>query len=220
MPKEDITDFDLGNTLDELLNLGETTLPATAGEENVGSFDLSMELAEILATFTPSESTAVSGQSAMQVEAVNAAPNTAKVESTFQGKRQLNLTDDEKRRGYRHRLHWRVAIINKGQNNDDIYHGRTHDISLTGVSILIEHNVTFTSEVVVLLEIPPIHLGQKKTLVEVQCNTTYTLLDSVHSLFRLGMRFVHFKGDGKRVLSDILSKRHIPKEELKKPSLY
>jgi hypothetical protein len=67
------------------------------------------------------------------------------------------------------------------------------------------------SEVVILLAIPPVHMGQKETIVEIQCRMAYTVLDSEQSQFRIGIRFLHFKGEGKRILSDILSKRAIPK---------
>lgn len=109
---------------------------------------------------------------------------------------------------YRHPLHWRVAIVKNG-----IYHGRTHDLSLTGINILIGRNIFFTSDVIILLSIPPMHYQEKKTTtVEIQCSVLHTVLDSVHSEFRLGMKFTHFRRDGKRILSDILSKQLITKE--------
>lgn len=118
-----------------------------------------------------------------------------------------------KRKHYRHPVRWRVAIVNKGEGKNDIYHGRTYDVSLSGISILLDHNIFFTTEVVVLLAIPPMHQGLKETIVEIQCVLTHSVLDSVHSQFRLGMKFLHFKGDGHKVLSDVLSKRHIPKQD-------
>jgi hypothetical protein len=118
-----------------------------------------------------------------------------------------------KRKHYRHPVRWRVAIVNKGNGKNDIYHGRTYDVSLSGISILLDHNIFFTSEVVVLLAIPPMHQGLKETIVEIQSVLTHYVLDSVHSQFRLGMRFLHFKGDGHKILSDVLAKRHIPKQD-------
>lgn len=121
------------------------------------------------------------------------------------------------RKHHRHPVRWRIALVNKGDGKNDIYHGRTYDVSMSGINVLLEHNVFFTSEVVVLLAIPPTLPGQKETIVEIQCNIMHTVLDSEHKQFRLGMKFVQFKRDGKRILSDILSKRHIPKSE---PSPY
>lgn len=134
-------------------------------------------------------------------------------DSVYQRKRASSTGDLGKRKHYRHPLHWRVAIVNKSGGKNDIYHGRTHDLSLSGASILIEHNVFFTSEIIVLLAVPPMHQGQKETILEIQCSVMHTVLDSAQSQFRLGMRFIHFKGNGKQILSDILSKRHVPKQE-------
>ena len=120
-----------------------------------------------------------------------------------------------RRKHYRHPLRWRVAVVNKSGGQHDIYHGRTHDISLSGASIMLERNVFFTAEVVILLAIPPMHQGQRETILEIQCNVMHTVMDSASGLFRLGMKFVHFKGEGKQVLHDILSKRHIPKQDTK-----
>jgi hypothetical protein len=119
----------------------------------------------------------------------------------------------DKRKHFRHPVHWRAAIVNKVGDSHDVYHGQTHSVSIAGISVLLDHNIYFLSEVVVLLAIAPIHHGQKETIVEIQCRTIYTVLDSVHGKFRLGMKVIGYKGDGKQVLSNILSKRHMPKPE-------
>ena len=129
--------------------------------------------------------------------------------SIYQKKRSTGVPDNRKH--YRHPIHWRIALIHKNGDKNDTYHGRTHDLSVTGASILGDHNIFVMSEVVILLAIPPLHAGQKETIVEIQCNMVYTVLDSEQSRFRIGLRFLHFKGDGKRILSDILSKRALPK---------
>ena len=122
-------------------------------------------------------------------------------------------SNSNSRRFHRYPVRWRVAIINKHRNKNDTYHGRTQNVSLSGVSILTDHNVFFTTEVVILLAIPPTYQGQKESIVEIQCSGVYTVLDSVSGQFRIGMRFDQFKGDGKRILSDVLSKRLIREKE-------
>lgn len=121
----------------------------------------------------------------------------------------------EKRRHYRHPIHWRIAVVHKYGGKNDIYHGRTNDLSMWGASVLVDHNIFVMSDVVLLLAIPPLNTGQKETIVEIQCRMVYTVLDSEHGQFRIGIRFQGFKGDGKRILSDVLSKREIPKTEQK-----
>ncbi len=121
--------------------------------------------------------------------------------------------DTTKRKHHRHPVCWRVAIVNKRSNKNEIYHGRTQNVSLSGISILTDHNVFFTSEVVILLAIPPVYQGQKESIVEIQCRGVYTVLDSVSGQFRIGMKLDQFKGDGKRILSDVLSMRFIREKE-------
>jgi hypothetical protein len=200
-----------GSVHDELPKLSEASIPATTSFEASNAFDLSLELAELLASFTPPES--INEPSEITQHNVNK-EDVSETEDTISYDKKIPPVDKslDKRENYRHPLHWRVAIVNKSGGKHEIYHGRTYDLSLSGVSILIEQNISFTSEVVILLAIPPMHLGQKETIVEIECSTTYTLLDSVHSQFRLGMKFIHFKRDGKKILSDILSTRHIPKD--------
>ena len=132
-------------------------------------------------------------------------------EGVYQRKRLAGTA--EHRKHYRHPIHWRIAIVHKNGDKNDIYHGRTHDLSVWGASILVDHNIFMMTEVVMLLAIPPLHAGQKEIIVEIQCRMAYTVLDSEQSQFRIGIRFLSFKGEGKRILSDILSKRQIPKSE-------
>ena len=124
--------------------------------------------------------------------------------------KHANYGNSDKRNEFRHPFHWRVAIVDKSNSKNEIYYGQTRDLSLSGVSILLDHNIFFTSDVIILLAIPPIHSGEKETILEIQCNTKYILLDSEYGQFRLGMSFTHFKGEGKDILSNSLSKRHIP----------
>jgi c-di-GMP-binding flagellar brake protein YcgR len=126
-----------------------------------------------------------------------------------------SVATSEQRRHYRHPIHWRIAIVHKNGDKNDIYHGRTHDLSAWGASVFVDHNIFMMSEVVMLLAIPPLHPGQKETIIEIQCRMVHTVLDSEKNQFRIGIHFLQFKGEDKHILSDILSKRDIPKPEPK-----
>jgi ATP-binding cassette subfamily F protein uup len=115
----------------------------------------------------------------------------------------------EHRRHARHPCHWRVAIIHKNVDRNDIFHGRTNDLSVSGASVFLHHNI-FRPEVVMLLAVPPLHTGQKETIIEIQCRMVYTVLDAEQSQFRVGLHFHSFKGDGKNILTTILDNRVIP----------
>ena len=194
-----------GHAPDALQKPGEACLPSTTNIEEIDDFDLSKELADLLALCPPSEPAEEQSPNA-SIEDTNIA-----IDESIYPKNPASIDGNlAERANYRHLLHWDVAIINKSSGKHDIYHGRTYDLSLNGTSIFIERNISFTSEVVILLSIPPMHLGQKKTILEVNCSTSYTLLDSAQNQFRLEMKFVHFKGEGRKILSDILSKRQIP----------
>ena len=118
----------------------------------------------------------------------------------------------ENREHIRHPVHWRAAIIHKNMDRNDIFHGRTHDLSVSGASVFIHHNI-FRPEVVMLLAVPPLHAGQKETIIEIHCHMAYTVLDSEQSQFRVGLRFLSFKGDGRNILAKILSTRVVPGQE-------
>jgi hypothetical protein len=119
----------------------------------------------------------------------------------------------DRRAHFRHPVRWHVAIVNRNGGVNDTYHGRTHDVSLLGMTVFLDQNIFFTSRIIALLAIPPIHHGQKETILVLQCRQTHTVLDSVHGRFRLGISFIQAKSAGAKILSDVLSRRHIPINE-------
>ncbi len=122
----------------------------------------------------------------------------------------LKTADD--REYVRHPVHWRTAIVHKNVEKNDIFHGRTNDLSINGASVFLHHNI-FRPDVVMLLAVPPLNTGQKETIIEIHCHMVYTVLDSGQGQFRVGLHFLSFKGDGKNILTKILSKRAIPIKE-------
>ena len=125
-------------------------------------------------------------------------------------KRKYSAATVDNRTHYRHPIHWRIALIYKNNGKNETLHGVTHNLSVSGASILVDRNLFLSAEVIILLAIPPLHVGQKETLLEIESSMAYTVLDSEESRFRIGLHFLHFKGEGKRILSDILSKRVLP----------
>lgn len=136
--------------------------------------------------------------------------NHALVETLSAQQKPRSAGATENRKQHRHPIHWRIALVHRYSDRNDIYHGRTHDLSVLGASIFVDYNIFMMSELVLLLAIPPLQPGHQETIIEIQCRMVYTILASAQSQFRIGIRFLDFKGDGKRLLSDILSKRVIP----------
>ena len=119
----------------------------------------------------------------------------------------VKTVDD--REHIRYPVRWRAAVVHKNVERNDIFHGHICDLSVSGASVFLHHNI-FRPEVVMLLAVPPLHAGQKETIIEIHCHMVYTVLDSDQSLFRIGLRFMSFKGNGESVLTKTLSKRAIP----------
>lgn len=118
----------------------------------------------------------------------------------------------EHREARRHPVHWRVAIVRKIAGKSDIYHGRTHDLSLTGSSVYADSNIFVEEPVVMLLALPPQHTGLREQIIEVTCRMLYTVI-SEEGRFRIGIKFLDFKGNGRQILMDHLSQRVIPEEK-------
>ncbi|MBI3901981.1 MAG: PilZ domain-containing protein [Nitrosomonadales bacterium] len=119
----------------------------------------------------------------------------------------------EHRRATRHPVHWRVAIVRKTGDKNEIFHGRTHDVSTRGASILADENIFVEDSIVMLLAIPPRHTGLPENIIEIRSRMLYTVLSADHGMFRIGIKFLEFKGEGKSALTDILSQMVVPEDQ-------
>jgi ATP-binding cassette subfamily F protein uup len=115
----------------------------------------------------------------------------------------------EQREHVRHLCRWRIAIIYENAGKNDIFHGRTADLSSRGATVFVHHNIFRAEAVTMLLAVPPLNAGQRETIVEIRCRMTETILDSEHSLFRIGLYFESFKGNGMNILNSILNNRTV-----------
>ena len=121
-------------------------------------------------------------------------------------------SDSNRTKHHRYTVCWRVAIVNKSSSKNTVFHGRTQNVSLSGLCILTDHSIPLISEVVIFLAIPALHHGQKERIIETHCSGMYNVLDSTHGQFRIGMNINQFKGDGKKILSEVLSTKLIKKD--------
>lgn len=115
----------------------------------------------------------------------------------------------EHRKEKRHPFHWPVAIVFDSTEDQDIYHGVTHDLSLVGCAILTEHNVFSDQPVSILLSPPNEHAGGRRTIIEIKARMVYTVLSSGHRKFRCGIQFLSFKGKGRATLTQKIAGRAI-----------
>lgn len=119
------------------------------------------------------------------------------------------MTSAEHRQDKRYPFHWPVAIVFSATENQDTYHGVTHDLSLHGCSILTEHNVFSEHPVSILLSIPVENPGGRRRIVEVKARMIYTVLSAGHRQFRCGIQFLNFKGKGRATLKRNIEMRAI-----------
>ena len=116
----------------------------------------------------------------------------------------------EKRKDARYPLHLRVAVVYH-QHEDAAtrprYHGRTSDISMRGLSVLVEHNVFHEDDVTVLLALPPVHPGIPQKIIEATAKMMYTVLSAEYDAFRIGLVFRSFKRNGRQLLDAAISER-------------
>lgn len=120
---------------------------------------------------------------------------------------------DERRAAFRAPLHLRAALVYHrviGGQSRPTYHGRTHDISITGLSLVVDHNVFTEDEVSILLAVPAIAHGLPDQIIEINARMIYTVFSSEHDAFRIGLAFRRFKRNGKQHLRQLLERHHFP----------
>lgn len=120
-----------------------------------------------------------------------------------------SLAEQERRDDRRYPLKFKVAMVYH-QHEDTAtrptYHGVTNDISMTGLSIVLDHNIFNEGEVTVLLAIPPEHPGGAQKIIEATAKMVYTVHSSDHDAFRIGLWFCDFKRNGKELLANALTR--------------
>lgn len=119
----------------------------------------------------------------------------------------VNKSDSGHRKYPRYRVHCRVAIVRESGGRSELFHGRTHDLSIDGASVYSDNNILVKEPVNVLLAIPPHGSKQSEQIIEVHCQMLYTVLVSNHHKFRIGLHFLHFKENGRSLLEALLSNR-------------
>lgn len=118
----------------------------------------------------------------------------------------------EHRQERRHPFHWPVAIVFDATEEQHTFHGVTHELSLSGCSILTDHNIFTDHTVSILLSSPAEHPGASRRVIEIKARMVYTVLSSGHQKFRCGIHFLNFKGNARTTLSRIVERRALSYE--------
>lgn len=99
-------------------------------------------------------------------------------------------------------LQLRLAVVYhqyKGRSTPPTYHGRTHDICLSGLSMVIDRSIFHEGEVTVLLALP-LRAGSPPKIITSTAQMTYAIHSTRLKAFKIGMTFLEFRGNGKELL--------------------
>jgi hypothetical protein len=121
----------------------------------------------------------------------------------------------DRREGLRGRLQLRLAMIypqQEGRPARPMFHGKTRDIGMSGISIVVDYNIFQEGEVVVVLALPPAYAGAPRKVVTSTAEMTYAIYSSKLDAFKIGLTFRKFRGNGKALLEAAL--RHALKGDV------
>jgi len=107
----------------------------------------------------------------------------------------------------RGRLQFKLAMIypqRVGRPDRPMFHGKTSDISMSGLSIVVDYNIFQEGEVAVALALPPASAGAARKVVTVTGEMTYAIYSSKLDAFKIGIGFRKFRGGGKALLDAAL----------------
>lgn len=120
----------------------------------------------------------------------------------------------DRREGPRVRLQLKLAMVypqHEGRPSRPMFHGKTHDIGMSGLSMVVGYNVFQEGAVTVALALPLAYAGASRKVVTSTAEMTYAIHSAKLDAFKIGLAFCEFRGDGKELLEAAL--RHAWKEE-------
>jgi len=120
----------------------------------------------------------------------------------------------ERREDPRTRLQLKLAVLYpqiEGRPHRPMFHGKTHDISVSGLSLVVDYNVFQEGEVTVVLALPPARAGASPRVVTSTAEMSYAIHSTKLDAYKIGLTFHTFRGDGKALLEAAL--REASREE-------
>jgi len=118
---------------------------------------------------------------------------------------QWNKAD--RRESARVGLELRLALVypqREGRPARPMFHGKTHDIGLSGLSMVVDYNIFQEGEVAVVLALPPTHAGASRRAVTCAAEMSYAIHSSKLDAYKIGLRFREFRGNGRELLDAVL----------------
>lgn len=115
--------------------------------------------------------------------------------------------DVERRENPRSRVQLKLAVLYpqiEGRPPRPMFNGKTHDISVSGLSLVVDYNIFQEGEVTVVLALPPAQAGTSPKVVTSTAEMSYAIHSSKLDAFKIGLTFHAFRGDGKALLEAAL----------------
>jgi hypothetical protein len=121
----------------------------------------------------------------------------------------MSRSNKEKRESPRYPMRWKVSIVYDHVEDHPTFHGVTHELSVSGLSLLTDHNIFTDETITVLLAIPPKHQGARNKVIEARARMAYTVHSAGHDQFRIGLEFKQFKDGARAILETSLKERAV-----------
>lgn len=124
----------------------------------------------------------------------------------------IDIAHDERRLERRAPLKMDVSVVyhqHKNAVTRPTYRGVTSDVSMHGVSIVVDHNIFTSDDVTLLIGLLPQHPGGSRKIIEVIARMVYTVYSPQHYAFRVGARFKEFKRNGRALLAANIEQRMV-----------
>lgn len=112
---------------------------------------------------------------------------------------------EENRRTQRHARRLRAVIICDENGKSAKTHGRTHDISTSGVSVISDYNLLSSHPITLCLLISPGDQIHPPVIFEAKSKIVSSVLSRQQGGFRIGIEFLKIQGDGAQVLHRFLA---------------
>lgn len=111
----------------------------------------------------------------------------------------------EQRAAVRYPLNWKVVLACDRGGKKAFFHGSTRDISMTGACVITPQEIS-DSELVLLLVVPKQKIVNE-TMLEIKCGKVFSVFDEKLNLFRIGLRFIEYAGEGQSLLAATFESR-------------
>lgn len=115
--------------------------------------------------------------------------------------------DKERREGPRVRLRLGLVLVypqRPGRPARSMFYGKTDDVGLSGLSMVVDENVFEEGEVAVVLALPLAYPGAARKVVMSTAEISYAIHSTKLDAYRVGLAFREFRGDGRALLEAAL----------------